>query len=56
MFRWVLVRLPRKSVTLRSAVWGALFAAIGFESLKQVAVIYLNSVASSRAGAWRRKR
>ncbi|MCI2419000.1 inner membrane protein YhjD [Saccharopolyspora sp. K220] len=50
VFLWVLARLPRKPVTLRSAVWGALFAAIGFEVLKQVAVIYLNSVTSSPAG------
>ncbi|RKT85302.1 membrane protein [Saccharopolyspora antimicrobica] len=51
VFLWVLARLPRKPVTLRTAVWGALFAAIGFEILKQVAVIYLNSVTSSPAGA-----
>ncbi|MGP4015511.1 inner membrane protein YhjD [Saccharopolyspora sp. 5N708] len=51
VFLWVLARLPRKPVTLRSAVWGALFAAIGFEVLKQIAVIYLNSVTSSPAGA-----
>jgi membrane protein len=50
VFLWVLARLPRKPVTLRSAVWGALFAAIGFEVLKQVGVIYLNSVTSSPAG------
>ncbi|MER7014071.1 inner membrane protein YhjD [Saccharopolyspora sp. NPDC000359] len=51
VFLWVLARLPRTPVTLRSAVWGALFAAVGFEILKQVAVIYLNSVTSSPAGA-----
>ena len=51
VFLWVLARLPRKPVTLRSAVWGALFAAVGFEVLKQVAVIYLNSVTQSPAGA-----
>lgn len=50
VFLWVLARLPRKPVTLHSAVWGALFAAIGFEVLKQVGVIYLNSVTSSPAG------
>ncbi|MGW1676999.1 inner membrane protein YhjD [Saccharopolyspora sp. NPDC002376] len=51
VFLWVLSRLPRQPVTLRSAVWGALFAAIGFEVLKQIAVIYLNSVTTSPAGA-----
>ncbi|GAA2780830.1 inner membrane protein YhjD [Saccharopolyspora taberi] len=51
VFLWVLARLPRKPVTLRSAVWGALFAAVGFEVLKQVGVIYLNSVTGSPAGA-----
>ncbi|WP_190821054.1 inner membrane protein YhjD [Saccharopolyspora pogona] len=50
VFLWVLARLPRKPVTLHSAVWGALFAAIGFEVLKQVGVVYLNSVTSSPAG------
>ena len=51
VFLWVLARLPRTPVTVRSAVWGALFAAIGFELLKQVGVIYLNSVTSSPAAA-----
>lgn len=51
VFLWILSRLPRKPVTLRSAVWGALFGAIGFEVLKQVGVIYLNSVTGSPAGA-----
>lgn len=50
VFLWVLARLPRKPVTWRSAVWGALFGAIGFEILKQVGVIYLNSVTNSPAG------
>ncbi len=51
VFLWVLTRLPRKPVTLRSAVWGALFAAIGFEVLKQVGVYYLGSVTNSPSGA-----
>ncbi|RRO12823.1 inner membrane protein YhjD [Saccharopolyspora rhizosphaerae] len=51
VFMWVLARLPRKPVTLRSAVWGALFGAIGFEVLKQVGVIYLATVTNSPAGA-----
>lgn len=51
VFVWVLARLPRKPVTLRSAIWGALFAALGFEVLKQVGVVYLNTVTNSPAGA-----
>lgn len=51
VFLWVLSRLPRQPVTLRSAVWGALFAAVGFEVLKQVGVIYLESVTRSPSGA-----
>jgi membrane protein len=51
VFLWVLARLPRMPVTWRSAVWGALFAAVGFEVLKQVGVLYLNSVTGSPAGA-----
>ncbi|GAA0525992.1 inner membrane protein YhjD [Saccharopolyspora subtropica] len=51
VFLWVLARLPRKPVSLRSAVRGALFGAIGFEILKQVGVLYLNSVTTSPAGA-----
>ncbi|MHA6805687.1 YhjD/YihY/BrkB family envelope integrity protein [Salinifilum ghardaiensis] len=51
VFLWVLTRLPRKPVTLRSAVWGALFAAIGFEILKQVGVFYLGRITSSPSGA-----
>ncbi|GAB3547793.1 membrane protein [Actinopolyspora lacussalsi] len=51
VFLWVLARLPRQPVTLRSAVWGALFAAVGFEVLKQVGVVYLNSLSGSPAAA-----
>jgi membrane protein len=51
VFLWVLARLPRMPVSLRSAVWGALFAAVGFEVLKQVGVVYLNSVIGSPAAA-----
>ena len=51
VFLWVFARLPRTPVTVRSAVWGALFAALGFEVLKQVAVVYLGSVTGSPSGA-----
>ncbi|GAB3295654.1 YhjD/YihY/BrkB family envelope integrity protein [Parasphingorhabdus pacifica] len=51
VFLWVLARLPRTPVTVRSAVWGALFAAVGFEVLKQAGFVYLNSVTGSPAAA-----
>ena len=41
VFLWVISRLPRTPVTVRSAVRGALAAAVGFEILKQVATILL---------------
>ncbi|TVS98695.1 inner membrane protein YhjD, partial [Amycolatopsis bartoniae] len=51
VFLWVLSRLPREKVTARSAVKGAIIAAIGFEVLKQVGSIYLASVSSSPSSA-----
>ena len=51
VFLWVLAKLPRDPVTWRSAVRGALAAAVGFEILKQVATIYLSRVTGSPAGA-----
>ncbi|MFC4853401.1 inner membrane protein YhjD [Actinophytocola glycyrrhizae] len=50
VFLWVLSRLPRESVGVRSAVRGAIAAAIGFEVLKQVFTIYLASVTTSPSG------
>jgi membrane protein len=47
---WVLVRLPRRSVTLRCALPGAVAAAVGFEILKQVGMLYINVVTSSPVG------
>lgn len=51
VFLWVISRLPREKVTVRSAVKGAIIASIGFEVLKQVATIYLQSVTSSPSSA-----
>jgi membrane protein len=51
VFLWVLSRLPREKVSVSSAVRGAIAAAIGFEILKQVGTIYLESVSSSPTGA-----
>ena len=50
VFLWVLSRLPREKVGVRSAVRGAIAAAIGFEILKQVFTIYLSSVMTSPSG------
>ncbi|WP_158880957.1 inner membrane protein YhjD [Amycolatopsis anabasis] len=47
VFLWVIARLPRERVGLRSAVKGAIMAAIGFEVLKQVTTIYLGFVSTS---------
>lgn len=51
VFLWILARLPRTPVRIRDAVWGALFAAVGFEILKQIGVLYLRSVTDSPSGA-----
>lgn len=50
VFLWVLSRLPRERVSARSAVKGAIAAAVGFEVLKQVFTIYLESVSTSPSG------
>lgn len=51
VFLWVIARLPRERVGVRSAVRGALVAAIGFEVLKQLATVLLKSVVHSPTGA-----
>ncbi|MET0134250.1 MAG: YhjD/YihY/BrkB family envelope integrity protein, partial [Kibdelosporangium sp.] len=51
VFMWVLTKLPREKVVVKSAVRGALAAAIGFEILKQLGAFYLTSVTSSPTGA-----
>ncbi|MDD7966675.1 inner membrane protein YhjD [Actinomycetospora lemnae] len=51
VFLWVIARLPREPVTLRSAVRAALFAAVGFVILQQVMTVYISSVTNSPAGA-----
>ncbi|KAA0022697.1 inner membrane protein YhjD [Antrihabitans cavernicola] len=50
VFVWVIARLPREPVTLRSAARAALLAAVIFEVFKQIATFYLKSVLSSPAG------
>ncbi|WP_083665969.1 inner membrane protein YhjD [Saccharomonospora sp. CUA-673] len=51
VFTWVISQLPRDKVNPRSAVKGAVLAALGFELLKHVGSYYLASVASSPSGA-----
>lgn len=51
VFVWVIARLPREPVTLRSAARAALLAAVGFVILQQVMTVYIDSVTSSPAGA-----
>ncbi len=51
LFTWMIARLPRESVTLRSSMRAGLIAAVGFEGFKQVASVYLQSVVSGPAGA-----
>lgn len=50
VFLWVIARLPREPVPLRSATGAAWFGAIGFEILKQCFAIYLDSVTNSPTG------
>ncbi|WP_459549403.1 inner membrane protein YhjD [Nocardia sp. X0981] len=51
LFAWIIARLPREPVTLRSALKAAALAAVGFEVFKNIAGIYLRSVLNSPAGA-----
>jgi membrane protein len=50
VFVWVLSRLPRQRVGARSAVRGAVAAAVGFEILKQAATLFLALVTTSPTG------
>jgi membrane protein len=51
LFTWMISRLPRESVSFRSAMRAGLLAAVTFEVFKQVATIYLRSVTTGPAGA-----
>ena len=51
LFTWIIARLPRESVSFRSAMRAGLLAAVAFEIFKQVASIYLKSVVTGPAGA-----
>ena len=51
LFTWIIARLPRERVTLRSAARAGLLAAVAFEVFKLVASVYLASVIRGPAGA-----
>ncbi|MFQ6328732.1 inner membrane protein YhjD [Nocardia sp. CWNU-33] len=51
VFAWIIARLPREPVTLKSAAKAAALGAVVFEIFKYVASIYLQKVLSSPAGA-----
>ena len=51
LFTWMIARLPRERVSLRSSLRAGLIAAVGFEIFKLVAGIYLKSVVTGPAGA-----
>lgn len=51
VFLWIIARLPREPVTLRSAARAAILGAVGFVILQQVMTYYIASVTGSPAGA-----
>jgi membrane protein len=51
LFTWIIARLPRESISVRSSVRAGLLAAVAFEIFKQVGSIYLKSVVNGPAGA-----
>jgi membrane protein len=50
VFLWVLTRLPRQKVGVRSAVRGAIALAVGFEVLKWAGGFYLRLIGDSPTG------
>jgi membrane protein len=51
LFTWMIARLPRESISFRSAARAGLIVAVAFEIFKLVASIYLRSVVTGPAGA-----
>jgi membrane protein len=51
LFTWMIARLPRESISFRSAARAGLMVAVAFEIFKLVASIYLRSVVTGPAGA-----
>lgn len=52
VFMWVIARLPRQPVTLRSAAKAAVMGAVGFEILKVVATLFLSSLSGPAGRAF----
>lgn len=50
LLTWVIARLPREPVTMRSAARAAFAAAIVFEIFRQVGAIYLTAISQGPAG------
>lgn len=50
MFTWMIAKLPRQPVPLRTAAQAGLLAAVGFEIVKQLASAYLRVVLHGPAG------
>ncbi len=51
IFVWVIARLPREHVALRSAARAAVLGAVGFEVLKQGMAVYLQAITRTPSGA-----
>jgi membrane protein len=51
IFAWVIARLPREHVALRSAAKAAVLGAVGFEVLKQGMAVYLQAITTTPSGA-----
>lgn len=51
LFTWMIARLPRESVSYRSAMQAGAIAAVGYELFKQAGSVYLQSVVNGPAGA-----
>lgn len=50
LFTWMIARLPRESLSLRSSIRAGLLASVGFEVFKTVGAIYLRAVLHGPAG------
>lgn len=51
LFAWMIARLPRESLSIRSAARAGLMAAVGFEVFKQLGSVYLRTVMHGPAGS-----
>jgi membrane protein len=51
LFTWMIARLPRESLSLRSSARAGLIAAVGFEVFKQLGSLYLQRIMHGPAGA-----